>query len=114
MEEQRKAARAMQVYIREHITEDITPADLAKASNFSPWYARKLFIKNLGMLLFRGEPFEEEKYESAISEIWEAEKKYDPAFIGYEWDRMNPRIQFEPRGERGYIEMVPVRRKDSD
>ena len=49
MEEQRKAVRAMQVYIREHITEDITPADLAKASNFSPWYARKLFIKNLGM-----------------------------------------------------------------
>ena len=42
MEEQRKAVRAMQVYIREHITEDITPADLAKASNFSPWYARKL------------------------------------------------------------------------
>ncbi len=49
MEEQRKAVRAMQEYIREHITEDITPADLAKASNFSPWYARKLFIKHLGM-----------------------------------------------------------------
>ena len=293
MEEQRNAVRAMQVYIREHITEDITPADLAKASNFSPWYARKLFIKNLGMapavyirrlrlsmsalrlrdekitildtamemgfgsvdgyqrafrrefgcnpkeyalspvpiwlftpylienperkvskmsetrtvfiqavkkparkviikrgikaneywsyceevgcdvwglltsiksisgepvclwlpehlrkpptneyvqgveveqdysgsvpdgfelidlpaatyLLFRGEPFEEEKYESAIMEIWDAEKKYDPAFIGYEWDNMNPRIQLEPRGERGYIELVPVRRKDSD
>ena len=293
MEEQRKAVRAMQVYIREHITEDITPADLAKASNFSPWYARKLFIKNLGMapavyirrlrlsmsalrlrdektavldvamelgfgsvdgyqrafrrefgcnpkeyalspvpiwlftpylienperkvskmsetrtvfiqavekparkviikrgiraneywsyceevgcdvwglltssksisgepvclwlpehlrkppaneyvqgveveqdytgsvpdgfelidlpaatyLLFRGEPFEEEKYESAIMEIWDAEKKYDPAFIGYEWDYMNPRIQLEPRGERGYIELVPVRRKNSD
>ena len=47
-------------------------------------------------------------------EIWDAEKKYDPAFIGYEWDHMNPRIQLEPRGERGYIELVPVRRKDSD
>ena len=35
MEEQRKAVRAMQVYIREHITEDITPADLANVSNFS-------------------------------------------------------------------------------
>lgn len=293
MEEQKKAVRAMQVYIREHITEDITPADLAKASNYSPWYARKLFVKNLGMapavyirrlrlsmsalrlrdekiaileiamemgfgsvdgyqrafrrefgcnpkeyasspvpiwlftpyliedaerkvsemsetrtvfiqavkkparkviikrgikaneywsyceevgcdvwglltsiksisgepvclwlpehlrkpatneyvqgveveqdytgsvpdgfelidlpaatyLLFRGEPFEEEKYESAIMEIWDAEKKYDPAFIGYEWDNLNPRIQLEPRGERGYIELVPVRRKDSD
>ena len=289
MEEQRKAVRAMQEYIREHITEDITPADLAKASNFSPWYARKLFIKHLRMapavyirrlrlsmsalrlrdekitildiamdmgfgsvdgyqrafrrefgcnpkeystspvpiwlftpsliteternvdtmseirnvfiqviekperkviikrgvnateywsyckevgcdvwglltsiksisgepvclwlpehlrkpvtneyvqgvevepdyqgsipegfevidlpaatyLLFRGEPFAEENYVSAIGEIWDAEKKYDPAFIGYEWDKKNPRIQLEPRGERGYIELVPVKK----
>ena len=289
MEEQRKAVRAMQVYIREHITEDITPADLAKVSNFSPWYARKLFINNLGMapavyirrlrlsmsalrlrdektavldiamdmgfgsadgyqrafrrefgcnpkeystspvpvwlftpsliidkernvsnmseirnvfiqviekparkviikrginateywsyckevgcdvwglltsiksisgepvclwlpehlrcpssniyvqgvevessydgvipegfdiidlpastyLLFRGEPFPESEYESAIAEIWEAEKKYDPSFIGYAWDDMNPRIQLEPIGERGYIELVPVKK----
>ena len=62
-------------------------------------------------LLFRGEPFAEEDYESAINEIWEAEKKYDPAFIGYEWDDKNPRIQLEPRGERGYIELVPVKEK---
>lgn len=290
MEEKRKAVRAMQVYIREHITEDITPADLAKASNFSPWYARKLFIKNIGMapavyirrlrlsmsalrlrdekiavldiamemgfgsvdgyqrafrrefgcnpkeystspvpiwlftpyliedtertesnmsetrtvfiqviekparkviikrgikateyfsyceevgcdvwglltsiksisgepvclwlpehlrkpaanvyvqgvevepdytgsipdgfevielpaatyLLFRGEPFEDDKYADAIQEIWAAEKKYDPAFIGFEWDESNPRIQLAPIGERGYIELVPVKRK---
>lgn len=61
-------------------------------------------------LLFRGEPFKEENYEKAIVEIWDAEKKYDPAFIGYKWDDKNPRIQFEPRGERGYIELVPVKK----
>ena len=61
-------------------------------------------------LLFRGEPFEQEDYESAITEIWDAEKKYDPAFIGYEWDDKNPRIQLEPVGERGYIELVPVKK----
>lgn len=60
-------------------------------------------------LLFRGEPFAEEKYESAITEIWEAEKKYNPEFIGYKWDESNPRVQLEPRGERGYIELVPVK-----
>jgi AraC-like DNA-binding protein len=49
MEEQRKAVRAMQEYIKAHFAEDITPADLAKASNLSPWYARKLFIKHLGL-----------------------------------------------------------------
>ena len=63
-------------------------------------------------LLFRGEPFADEDYETAIGEIWEAEKKYDPAFIGYEWDDTNPRIQLEPRGERGYIELVPVKEKN--
>ena len=61
-------------------------------------------------LLFRGEPFPESEYESAIAEIWEAEKKYDPSFIGYAWDDMNPRIQLEPIGERGYIELVPVKK----
>ena len=60
-------------------------------------------------LMFRGEPFVEEDYKTAIGEIWEAEKKYNPEFIGYEWDDSNPRIQLEPRGERGYIELVPVR-----
>lgn len=62
-------------------------------------------------LLFRGEPFEESDFESAIGEIWEAEKKYNPEFIGYEWDSENPRIQLEPIGERGYIELVPVKKK---
>ena len=61
-------------------------------------------------LLFRGEPFAEENYEAAIGEIWDAEKKYNPAFIGYEWDDTNPRIQLEPRGERGYMELVPVKK----
>ena len=61
-------------------------------------------------LLFRGEPFAEENYVEAIGEIWDAEKKYDPAFIGYAWDDKNPRIQLEPRGERGYIELVPVKK----
>ena len=60
-------------------------------------------------LLFRGEPFAEENYESAIRELWDAEKKYNPEFIGYQWDDSNPRIQLEPIGERGYIELVPVK-----
>ena len=61
-------------------------------------------------LLFRGEPFEEDYYGEAISEIWSAEKRFNPEFIGYEWDESNPRIQLEPIGERGYIELVPVKK----
>ena len=36
--------------------------------------------------------------------------RYDPSVIGYRWDDENPRIQLEPRGERGYIELRAVRR----
>ena len=62
------------------------------------------------LIYFKAEPFEEDDYEDAIGEIWNAEKKYNPEFIGYEWDESNPRIQLEPIGERGYIELVPVKK----
>ena len=73
MEEQRKAVREMQDYISEHISEDITIADLALYS-----------------LSDNGKGKESERYE---------------------WDESNPRIQLEPRGDRGYIELVPVKSK---
>lgn len=60
-------------------------------------------------LMFKGEPFEEEDFEAAIKDVWEAEKKYDPSVAGFKWDECNPRIQLEPRGERGYIELVAVK-----
>ena len=60
-------------------------------------------------LMFRGEPFEEENFEDAIKEIWAAIEKYDPSIIGYAWDNANPRIQLEPIGTRGYIELVAVK-----
>lgn len=59
-------------------------------------------------LMFQGEPFAEEDYEEAIEHIWEAEKKYNPESIGYRWDSENPRIQLEPIGSRGYIELIAV------
>ena len=62
-------------------------------------------------LMFQGEPFAEEDYVEAINEIWETEKRYDPALIGLEWDIDEPRIQLEPRGERGYIELMPVKKR---
>lgn len=62
-------------------------------------------------LMFQGEPFDEEDFEEAITAIWDAEKKYNPSVLGYKWDKENPRIQLEPRGERGYIELVAVKEK---
>lgn len=62
-------------------------------------------------LMFRGEPFAEENYCEAITAVQQSMDKYDPSVIGYEWDDSNPRIQLEPRGERGYIELRAVKAK---
>lgn len=61
-------------------------------------------------LLFQGEPFSQEDFGKAIEEVWDAEKKYNPELIGYLWDDSNPKIQLEPIGTRGYIELVPVKK----
>lgn len=60
-------------------------------------------------LMFKGEPFAEEEYMDAIQQIWNAIEKYDPSAIGYTLDPENPRIQLEPIGSRGYIEMIAVK-----
>ena len=64
-------------------------------------------------LAFQGEPFKEEDYSQAILSVQYAMDHYDPAVIGYEWDDSNPRIQLEPRGERGYIELRAIKRRKS-
>ncbi len=61
-------------------------------------------------LMFQGEPFEEAFYDEAIREVWQAIQKYTPANIGYVWDDENPKIQLEPRGERGYMAFVAVKK----
>lgn len=61
-------------------------------------------------LMFQGQPFREEDYCAAIRAVQTAMDGYDPSVIGYCWDDENPRIQLEPRGQRGYIELRAVRR----
>lgn len=62
-------------------------------------------------LMFQGEPYPEEDYCQAITAVQQAMNRYDPSLIGYEWDDENPRIQLEPRGARGYLELRAVKPK---
>lgn len=62
-------------------------------------------------LVVQGEPFKEEDYAQAILSVQYSLSHYDPTMIGYEWDDCNPRIQLEPRGERGYIELKAIKRR---
>lgn len=60
-------------------------------------------------LMFKGEPFAEEDYCEAIEMLQAAIDKYDPAIIHAKWDDSNPRVQLEPIGTRGYIELLPIK-----
>lgn len=61
-------------------------------------------------LMFQSEPFPEEEYCEAIEALQAAIRRYDPSVIGWRWDDANPRIQLEPQGQRGYIELKAVKK----
>jgi len=62
------------------------------------------------MMVFQGQPYDDEKFEQAISDLWDVMKNYNPEIYGFTWaDEDGPRFQLEPQGYRGYIEARPVR-----
>lgn len=61
------------------------------------------------MMVFQGEPYNDEDFMDAIGEIWEKIDSFDPAPYGFKWaPEAAPRFQLEPQGYRGYIEARPV------
>lgn len=62
-------------------------------------------------LQFQGPPFTEETFGEAIGDVWKDMAAFDPAAIGYEWDEESPRVQLEPRCERGYVERKAIRKR---
>lgn len=62
------------------------------------------------MMVFQGQPFEDEKFEESILHLWKVIKNYNPEIYGFQWaDDEAPRVQLAPMGYRGYIEARPVK-----
>lgn len=62
------------------------------------------------MMVFQGQPYEDEKFQEAIGALWEVMKTYNPEIYGFAWaEEDGPRFQLAPMGYRGYIEARPVR-----
>ena len=62
------------------------------------------------LLVFQGEPYDDDEFEQAISALWERIEKFNPEVYGYEYaDELSPKMQLVPLGWRGYIEMRPIR-----
>ncbi len=63
------------------------------------------------MMVFQGQPFENEDFCEAIMELSDVMDSYNPEIYGFAWaDEDAPRFQLEPQGYRGYIEARPVKR----
>ncbi len=63
------------------------------------------------IMIFQGQPYDDNDFESEIMEVMDAIKAFKPALYGYEfYNKETPRFQLEPRGERGYIEGRPIRK----
>ncbi len=63
------------------------------------------------MMVFQGEPYEDDNFGEVISETWEHINRFNPQIYGYEWDpEAAPRFQLAPMGYRGYIEARPVKK----
>lgn len=61
------------------------------------------------MMIFQGQPYDDNKFEQAINDLWEVMKNYNPEIYGFKWaDDIAPRFQLIPMGYRGYIEGKPV------
>lgn len=62
------------------------------------------------MMVFQGQPYDDDHFEAAIQELWDVMKNYKPELYGFQWaDNDGPRFQLAPMGYRGYIEARPVR-----
>ena len=62
------------------------------------------------MMVFQGEPYDDEDFMEEIGQVWDHIDKFNPEIYGYQWAPKDaPRFQLIPMGYRGYIEARPVR-----
>lgn len=61
------------------------------------------------VMIFQSQPYQDEDYQKIIAGVWRFIEEFDPSVHGYRFALdAAPRLQYEPLGERGYIEAWPV------
>lgn len=97
-------------YVKENTSVYVQGAEVSLDYTDIPEGFDTIILPKATYLKFNGEPFEEENYGQAIENLWKAIEKFKPENMGYQWDDQNPRIQLEPIGSRGYIELLSVKK----
>ena len=69
-------------------------------------------LKPYHVMIFQGQPYDDDNFEEEVMLVKEAIDRYNPTLYGFEWaEEEGPSFQYEPQGDRGYIEGRPVRKK---
>jgi len=62
------------------------------------------------LIVFQGEPYDDANFEEAVGICMRRIGSFNPEVYGYQYaPELAPRMQLEPQGWRGYIEMLPVK-----
>jgi AraC family transcriptional regulator len=62
------------------------------------------------LVLFQGEPYNDDDFRAQIGFVMESIEKYNPKVYGFSYDPNGYRFQYEPQGYRGYIEGRVIQR----
>lgn len=80
-------------------------------SNLIPEGFELIELPPCTMMIFQGEPYDEENFQEEILNLWKHIDQFNPSIYGYDWDEeAAPKFQLAPMGYRGYIEARPVKR----
>jgi len=67
-------------------------------------------LEQCKLLVFQGEPYDDDVYQEAVGICMEQIEKFNPEVYGCKYaDELAPKMQLTPMGWRGYIEMRPVK-----
>ncbi len=69
-------------------------------------------LKPYHVMIFQGQPYDDNNFEEEVMLVKEAIDAYNPTLYGFEWaEEDGPSFQYEPQGDRGYIEGRPVKKR---
>jgi len=78
-------------------------------SNLVPEGYELIALPPCKMMVFQGEPYDDDDFREETGRVWEHIDRFDPTLYGYRWaPESAPRFQLAPMGYRGYIEACPV------
>lgn len=98
--------------IRENTSEYVQGVELPLTyGNVIPDGFEIITLPPCTMMIFQGEPYNDDDFMEKIGLVWDHIKKFNPEIYGYKWAaEESPRFQLAPMGYRGYIEGRPVRK----